>query len=211
MAQQRHNSAIAETPAYAFGNSTGLRSIFAPKTWTVMFARLIRTAMSMALGTLPGQIRSAYVESIKGGGKTMKVNEVMTRNVRLVSPDQTIQEAAKIMAELDAGIVPVESNDRLVGMLTDRDIAVRAVAQGKGPDAKVGDVMTSDVKYCFDDEDTDEVCLNLADEQIRRIPVVNRSKRLVGILSLGDLATATGNGAAGAALAGISRHGGKHS
>ncbi|APO78432.1 CBS domain-containing protein (plasmid) [Rhizobium etli 8C-3] len=141
----------------------------------------------------------------------MKVSEVMTRDVRLVRPDDTIQEAARMMAELDAGVVPVQDNDRLVGMLTDRDIAVRAIARGQGPEAKVGDIMTSEVRYCFDDQDTDEVCKNLADQQIRRIPVVNRDKRLVGILSLGDLATVAEKGAAGAALAGISRHGGQHS
>ncbi|QPB22887.1 CBS domain-containing protein [Rhizobium sp. 007] len=141
----------------------------------------------------------------------MKVSEVMTRDVRLVRPGDTIEEAARIMAELDAGVVPVEDNDRLVGMLTDRDIAVRAIAQGQGPEAKVGDIMTSEVRYCFDDQDTDEVCKNLADQQIRRIPVVNRDKRLVGILSLGDLATVAEKASAGAALAGISRHGGHHS
>jgi CBS domain-containing protein len=141
----------------------------------------------------------------------MKVSDVVTRSVRVASPDQTIQEAAQMMADLDAGIVPVGQNDRLVGMLTDRDIAVRAVAQGWGPDAKIGDVMTTDVKYCFDDEDTDEVCQNLADQQIRRIPVVDRNKQLVGIVSLGDLALSAGNGSAGAALAGISRPGGDHS
>ncbi|PKA43666.1 CBS domain-containing protein [Rhizobium sullae] len=141
----------------------------------------------------------------------MKVSEVMTRDVRLVRPDHTIQEAAKIMAELDAGVVPVQDNDRLVGMLTDRDIAVRAIAQGQGPEAKVGDIMTSEVRYCFDDQDTEEVCKNLADQQIRRIPVVNRNKQLVGILSLGDLATIVEKGSAGATLAGISRHGGQHS
>lgn len=141
----------------------------------------------------------------------MKVSEVMTRDVRLVRPDDTIEEAAKIMAELDAGVVPVEDNDRLVGMLTDRDIAVRAIAQGQGPEAKVGDIMTSEVRYCFDDQDTDEVCKNLADQQIRRIPVVNRDKRLVGILSLGDLATVEEKASTGATLAGISRQGGHHS
>ncbi len=141
----------------------------------------------------------------------MRVNEVMTRNVRVASPKDTIREAARIMAQIDAGVVPVGENDRLVGMLTDRDIAVRAVAEGKGPDTTVGEVMTPDVQYCFDDEDIDEVCQNLCDQQIRRIPVVNRQKRLVGILSLGDLALSGGNGATGETLAAISRPGGMHS
>ncbi len=141
----------------------------------------------------------------------MRVNEVMTRHVRVASPKDTIREAARIMAQIDAGVVPVGENDRLVGMLTDRDIAVRAVAEGKGPDTAVGEVMTPDVQYCFDDEDIDEVCQNLGDQQIRRIPVVNRQKRLVGILSLGDLALSGGNGATGETLAAISRPGGMHS
>ncbi|MDF1631339.1 CBS domain-containing protein [Mycoplana sp. MJR14] len=141
----------------------------------------------------------------------MRVNEVMTRHVRVASPKDTIREAARIMAQIDAGVVPVGENDRLVGMLTDRDIAVRAVAEGKGPDTTVGEVMTPDVQYCFDDEDIDEVCQNLGDQQIRRIPVVNRQKRLVGILSLGDLALSGGNGATGETLAAISRPGGMHS
>ena len=141
----------------------------------------------------------------------MKVSEVMTGDVRLTKPDETIQQAARIMAEIDAGVVPVSENDRLVGMLTDRDITVRAVAQGKGPDTKVREVMTGDVKYCYDDEDTDKVCSNLGNEQIRRIPVVNRDKRLVGILSLGDLAISDAGGRPGEALAEISRPGGHHS
>lgn len=141
----------------------------------------------------------------------MRVSEVMTRNVRVANPNETIRQAALIMAEIDAGVVPVGENDRLVGMLTDRDIAIRAVAQGMGPETRIGDVMSGDVKYCFDDEDSDEVCRNLGDQQIRRIPVVSRDKRLVGILSLGDLAAGSTNGSAGEALADISRPGGQHS
>jgi CBS domain-containing protein len=135
----------------------------------------------------------------------------MTRDVRVANPNETIQEAARIMAEIDAGVVPVGDNDRLVGMLTDRDIAIRAIAKGKGPETKVGDIMSGEVRYCFEDEDTDHVCQNLGDQQIRRIPVVDRNKRLVGILSLGDLAVSGGNGATGETLAAISRPGGQHS
>ncbi|MBS7699870.1 MULTISPECIES: CBS domain-containing protein [unclassified Chelatococcus] len=141
----------------------------------------------------------------------MKVSEVMTRDVRVASPEDTIQQAARIMAEIDAGIVPVGDNDRLVGMLSDRDIAVRAVAQGMDPSTPVGEVMTRDIRYCFDDEDTEEVCHNLADQQIRRIPVVDRAKRLVGILSLGDIATSNSISGVGETLAAISRPGGDHS
>jgi CBS domain-containing protein len=135
----------------------------------------------------------------------------MTRDVRVANPDQTIQDAAKMMSDVDAGVLPVGENDRLVGMITDRDIAVRAVAQGKGPDTPVREVMTADVKYCFDDEDTDQVARNMGDQQIRRLPVVNRDRRLVGILSLGDLAVMQGGQPAGEALTDISRPGGEHS
>ncbi|MDZ5699037.1 CBS domain-containing protein [Chelativorans sp. M5D2P16] len=140
----------------------------------------------------------------------MKVSEEMTRDVRVANPDETIQEAARVMAEMDVGALPVGDNDRLVGMITDRDIAIRAVAQGQGSNALVGDVMTRDVKYCFEDEDTDHIARNMADQQIRRIPVVNRDKRLVGILSLGDMAITEGLRPSGEALTGISRPGGRH-
>ena len=141
----------------------------------------------------------------------MRVSEAMTRQVQLVRPDQTIQDAARLMADTDSGALPVIDGDRLVGMITDRDIAIRAVAQGKGPQAFVNEAMSPDVKYCFEDEDTDEVAHNMADLQVRRLPVVNREKRLVGILSLGDLATSGGARPAGEALKGISEPGGPRS
>lgn len=141
----------------------------------------------------------------------MLVSEAMTRDVRVSSPGQTIQEAARMMAELDAGVLPVGENDRLVGVITDRDIALRAVGMGKGPQTQIREVMSADVKYCFDDENTDYVARNMADQQLRRLPVLNRDKRLVGILSLGDLAVMEGERPAGEALVGISRPGGAHS
>lgn len=134
----------------------------------------------------------------------MKVSEAMTMDVRTVRPDQSIRDAARLMADLDAGVVPVGDDDRLVGMLTDRDIAVRAVAQGKGPDTPVREAMSGEVRYCFDDEECDAVAQNMGDLQIRRLPVVNREKRLIGILSLGDLATLHSSSSAGGALSGIS-------
>ena len=118
----------------------------------------------------------------------MRVAEGMTRDVRLIEPNQTIRDAARLMAEMDAGIMPVREGDRLVGMITDRDIAVRAVAQGRGPDTPVREVMTDEVKYCYEDDDTNDVARNMADIQVRRLPVLTREKRLVGIISLGDLA-----------------------
>lgn len=140
----------------------------------------------------------------------MRVSEAMTRDVRLAAPHQSIQDAARVMAEIDAGVLPVGDNDRLVGMITDRDIAVRAVAQGKGPRTEVREVMSPEVKYCYEDEDAVHVTRNMAELQVRRLPVLNRDKRLVGILALGDLAMCAEK-PAGAALAGISRPGGEHS
>ena len=140
----------------------------------------------------------------------MRVSEAMTREVRVASPGQSIREVAKIMAEIDAGAMPVGDNDRLVGMITDRDIAIRAVAQGKGPDTPVRDVMsTEQVLYCYEDEDLAHVAQNMGQQQVRRLPVVNREKRLVGIVSLGNLAQKEGR-AANKAVKGVTKPGGAH-
>ena len=136
----------------------------------------------------------------------MKVDAAMTREVRLVKPDQTIREAAQLMGEIDAGAIPVTENDRLVGMITDRDIAVRAVAQGKSQD-----VMSTGILYCFDDQELDEVARNMGKNQVRRLPVINKDKRLVGILALGDLASNEDAKAVGRTVSQVSEHGGKHS
>jgi CBS domain-containing protein len=142
----------------------------------------------------------------------MKVSECMTRDVRIANPGETIRQAAQTMAQLDAGALPVGENDRLVGMITDRDIAVRAVAGGKSPDTPIRDVMSTDVCYCFDDQDIEDVAINMADIQVRRLPVVDRNKRLVGILALGDIAQADNQDKPAAeALCGISEPGGQHS
>ena len=119
----------------------------------------------------------------------MHINSVMTRNVKIASPDDTLQRAAQVMEANDFGLLPVGENDRLVGMLSDRDITVRAVARGLSPvKCKVRDVMSSEVKYVYDDESIDDAARNMSDLQVRRLPVLNRDKRLVGIVSLGDLA-----------------------
>ena len=141
----------------------------------------------------------------------MKVSKCMTRDVQLVSPTQTIHDAARMMAELDAGALPVQQDDRLVGMITDRDIAVRAVAQGKSPDSPVRDVMSREVLYCFDDQEIEDVTRNMGEVKVRRLPVVNRDKRLVGIVSIGDLALKEEQTLTGSAIANISKHGGRHS
>jgi CBS domain-containing protein len=141
----------------------------------------------------------------------MQVSEAMTTDVKMTSPSQTIRDAARTMAEIDAGILPVGENDRLIGMVTDRDIAIRAVAAGKGPNTPVREVMTQEVKYCFDDDDVEDVAQNMADIKVRRLPVLNKQKRIVGVLSLGDIAVADGPEHAGSALCGISEPGGAHS
>ena len=141
----------------------------------------------------------------------MRVSEAMTREVRVASPGQSIRDVAKIMDEINAGAMPVGENDRLVGMITDRDIAIRAVALGKGPDTPVRDVMsTEQVLYCYEDEELDHVAKNMSDIQVRRLPVVNREKRLVGIVSLADLAVKEKKAAA-KAVSGVSKPGGSHS
>lgn len=141
----------------------------------------------------------------------MKVSEAMTPDVQIAGPGQSIRDAARIMAAIDAGVLPVGDNDRLVGMITDRDIAVRAVAQGLGPDTRIRDVMSADVKYCYEDDDLDEVAQNMAEIKVRRLPVLNRAKRLVGIVSLGDIAMVDGPDSVGEAICDISEPGGLHS
>jgi len=141
----------------------------------------------------------------------MKVSECMTRDVQLVSPTHTIRHAARMMVELDAGALPVQQDDRLVGMITDRDIAVRGVAQGKSPDTPVRDVMSQELLYCFDDQEIEDVARNMGEVKVRRLPVVNRDKRLVGIISIGDLALKEEQTLTGSAVAHISKHGGCHS
>ncbi len=133
----------------------------------------------------------------------MRVSEVMTPDVQLAAPDQSIMDAAKMMAEGDCGALPVGENDRLVGMVTDRDIVVRALAQGK-TDASIRDVMTDSIEYCFEDDDIDDVASRMGDLQVRRMAVLNSDKRLVGILSLGDIANAGADHPASDALSGIS-------
>lgn len=141
----------------------------------------------------------------------MRVAEAMTRDVCLAKPDQSIVEAAKMMADEDCGVLPVEENDRLVGMITDRDIVVRGLAHGADPNTKVRDVMSTEVKYCYEDDEVEDVAQNMGDLQVRRLPVVSRGdKRLVGIVSLGDIATTEEQDKAGDALSSISEPASQH-
>jgi CBS domain-containing protein len=155
------------------------------------------------------QLQEASQQPQEGGG-IMKVANVMAHDVRMIGPDGTLREAAALMKTIDAGVLPVSENDRIVGMITDRDIAVRGIAEGKGPDAKVREVMTREVMYCFEDEDVAHVTENMADIRVRRLPVMNRDKRLVGIVSLGDLALHGSLPKTAKALHGVSQPGGPH-
>jgi CBS domain-containing protein len=142
----------------------------------------------------------------------VKVSEVMTSDVEVVQPSGTIREAAQFMLNADAGVIPVCDGRRLQGMITDRDIAVRAVAKGLGPDTPVTEVMTGDVLYAHDDDDVEEVAAQMSRAQVRRMPVVSREdKMLVGIVSVGDLSDAGEHDVAALALDGITQDGGERS
>jgi CBS domain-containing protein len=135
----------------------------------------------------------------------MVINEVMTRDVKIAAPTDDLQHAAQLMEKDDFGSLPVGENDRLVGMLSDRDIAIRAVARGLSPqECTVRDIMSGDVKYVFDDESIEDAAKMMGQLQIRRLPVLNHDKRLVGIVSLGDLALSKAK-PAGDALKSISK------
>ncbi len=140
----------------------------------------------------------------------MKVSDVMTRDVQTIRPDQTAQEAANFMLSSDAGSIPVTEGERLIGMITDRDIAVRGVAKGSGPDTPVRDLMTNDVVSVRMDEDCSAVASRMSEAQVRRLPVVDQQERLCGIVSLGDLARETKSDSAQQALKGVSQPGGQH-
>lgn len=137
----------------------------------------------------------------------MQVKDVMSRDVKLTNPNDSLQEAAIAMRDGDFGALPVGENDRLVGMLTDRDITVRAVAEGKAPSStRVREAMSEGIDYCFEDDDVEEAAKVMSKRQIRRLPVLNRDKRLVGILALADLAVESkGVKPAAEALSDVSR------
>lgn len=140
----------------------------------------------------------------------MKVSEIMTRDVKTVRPDSTAQEAASFMLREDAGSMPVSDGDRLIGMITDRDIAVRGVAKGYGPDTPVRELMTDEIICAREDDDVEDVASKMSDAQIRRMPVIDDNERLCGMVSLGDLAREADDQCADEALQGISEPGGKH-
>jgi len=117
-----------------------------------------------------------------------QLKDVMTRKVHVIDPNTTIGEAAKKMRDGDFGMLPVGENDRMIGAISDRDIAIRAVAEGKGPDTKVREVMSDGIAWAYDDDSVEKAAKIMSDRQVRRLPVVNHDKRLVGIVALGDFA-----------------------
>ena len=140
----------------------------------------------------------------------MKVSEVMTRDVQTIRPDQSAQDAARFMLKSEAGSIPVTDGDRLIGMITDRDIAVRGVAKGFGPDTPVRELMTDDIICARFDDDIADVATRMSEAQVRRLPVVDGDEKLCGIVSLGDLSRDGDDQSASQALAGISQPGGQH-
>lgn len=140
----------------------------------------------------------------------MKISQVMTRDVKTVRPDQTAREAASFMLSEDAGSMPVSDGDRLIGMITDRDIAVRGVAKGHGPDTPVRELMSDGIICARENDDVEEVATKMSSAQVRRLPVIDDNERLCGIVSLGDLSREAEGETAHQALDGVSAPGDKH-
>ncbi len=140
----------------------------------------------------------------------MKIAQLMSKDVLVARPDDSLRVVAEQMARLDVGALPVCDGRRLLGMITDRDIVVRAVANGRNVETSAAAMMSRDIKYCFEDDDVEEVCQRMGEEQIRRIPVLDHDRQLVGIVSLGDLALEAKNRDSGKTLEKISRQTGAH-
>lgn len=146
---------------------------------------------------LPAQFHELFTQPGQpsaGAEKHPRIADIETRHPRVISPDASLIEAAKLMKECDIGMLPVCRGDKLIGTLTDRDITIRATAQGRDPrTTKVRDAMTPEVLYCHEQQDIQEAVRLMEENQIRRLPVIDKNKRLVGIVSLGDLAVRTHN------------------
>ena len=140
----------------------------------------------------------------------MKVSEVMTSDVQTVTPDQSAREAASFMLRAEAGSIPVTEGDKVIGMITDRDITVRGVAEGRGPDTPVRELMSDGIICAREDDNVTDVARRMSEEQVRRLPVLDADDRLCGIVSLGDLARESGGEEAHEAFEGVSQPGGSH-
>ena len=135
-----------------------------------------------------------------------KLKDLMSRDVKVISPDMSIREAASQMRDGDFGMLPVGENDRMIGTITDRDIAIRGVAEGKDAGTKVRDVMSEGISWAYEDDSVEAAAKIMSERQVRRLPVVDRDKRLVGIVALGDFAVESSEvRPAAEALSGISQ------
>jgi CBS domain-containing protein len=144
------------------------------------------------------------------GDSTMKVRDCMSTDVELCGPSDSVRDVANKMRDLDCGVIPIAAHDSLVGVVTDRDIALRVIGNGLGPETPAEEAMSAEILYCFEDQDIDEVSANMAELKVRRMPVVDDQKRLCGIISLSDIVK--GDGAAGtSAFQTITERGGPHS
>src|SRR5690606_1565589 len=183
----------------------------APSRWCQFAAGGAGAGSDGLTGTMPvscrqvNQRRRSIAGSIPAQESAMRIGDVMSRDVCVVSPATTLREAAREMARRDVGCLPVGEDDRLVGIVTDRDIVLRRIGEGLDPDSSVREVMTAGVKYCFDDEDVDEVAANMAGLEKRRLPVLNRDMRLVGIVSLANFAYSHDQQASQELLRGVAR------
>jgi len=177
--------------------------------------RSIRGMADRSLGAMQEQLEQNRPGRAQGQWEAQpnsRVGDVMKRDARITSPEESVQNVARLMRDSDLGMLPVGEGDRLVGVVTDRDVAMRLVADGRDPArTKVREVMTSEIRYVFEDEDLGSVAENMAEQQLRRLPVLSRNKRLVGIVSLSDLAREGRQpGIAGEALNQVARKGGLH-
>lgn len=118
----------------------------------------------------------------------MNVSEIMSKDVMFINKKKSVREAAKMMKDRGVGALPVEENNKLIGMVTDRDLVLKVLADAKDTEASVESCLDQGIKYCFDDQDLGEVAFQMSELKIRRMPVMNRDKKLVGIVSLGDIA-----------------------
>ncbi len=180
----------SDETATSFGDNTELRGLmesYRRRSKSIPY-QPIAAAYADAADQLEEIMRDeAGVHMLRNTLET-KVSEYMTRDLQVAQADQPIRKAAQFMLQVDAGSLPVCDGDRLVGMVTDRDLAVRALAQGHGPDTPVRQVMTNDVVCCFEDEDIRDAVQKMSDNKVRRLPIVSRNdEKLVGIISLGDI------------------------
>lgn len=182
---------------------------------SVTLAHSVRSAADRTLRPLEQQLerrRNGHTDAQRQDRQGGCIGDVMQRDVRVANPNDTVQQVARVMREEDTGVLPVGEGDRLVGMVTDRDVTVRLVAEGRDPaHTKVREVMTPEIRYVFEDEDLGIVAETMAEQQVRRLPVLNRAKRMVGVISLSDLARdGRTPKLAGQALGRIAEEGGRH-